>query len=257
MRRSQTRRLWLAAGVAYLLGSFPTADLVSTFVARRSGDRAMVDLRETGTKNPGALNAAKVLGTKWGLLILAGDVSKGALAAMAGRRIAGDDGAYVAGIGAVVGHCLPIGSGFRGGKGVATSAGTSIVCFPAYMPVDLALAGATTVLSKGQAGAATYLSSGAFIAAALYWCRARRSNVWGPKATRWLPIYAASTSAMIAYKFLTAPPLPFEMPTHGASDRRSMSAPGLNTAGNQAAAESTDAASGHDTLGESEGSVAS
>ena len=36
-----------------------------------------IDLREAGTKNPGALNAAKVLGTKWGLAVLAGDVAEG------------------------------------------------------------------------------------------------------------------------------------------------------------------------------------
>lgn len=213
---SGKRGLVAAGALAYLVGSFPTADVVARYVARRR-NHEHVDLREAGTKNPGALNAAKVLGTKWGLLVLAGDVAKGLIACVLGRRIAGGDGAYVAGIGAVWGHCLPLWSRFRGGKGVATSAGTSIACFPAYMPVDLGLAGATAWLSKGQAGMATYIASGMFTLAATFWHRARRGNLWGPPPTRWLPVYAASTSAIIVYKFLTAPPLPTEAPAETAT----------------------------------------
>ncbi len=219
MTSNATGGMLLAGALAYAMGCFPTADLASKLVARRDGTAAL-DLRQLGTKNPGALNAAKVLGTRWGLGILAIDALKGLLACLAGRRIAGDDGAYVAGIGAVVGHCLPVTNGFRGGKGVATSAGTSIACFPAYMPVDLALAGATTALSKGQAGKATYLASAVFTVAALYWHRTAKRNLWGPPASIWLPIYAASTSAIIAFKFLIAPPLPdnITLPAQAAPD---------------------------------------
>jgi|CXWL01.1.fsa_nt_gi glycerol-3-phosphate acyltransferase PlsY len=208
MNRRRGTGLLTAGLLAYLIGSFPTADVVSKYVAARRGQDAHIDLRETGTKNPGALNAAKVLGTKWGLVILAGDVLKGLLGAIVGRRVGGNDGAYVAGVASVAGHCFPITTGFRGGKGVATSAGTSIACFPAYMPFDLALAGGSLALSKGQAGLATYLASGVFTAVATYWWRTGKSNLWGPKATKWLPIYAAASSGIIAYKFLTAPPVP-------------------------------------------------
>lgn len=210
--RKRVRHLLTAGVTSYLIGSFPTADVVSRIVARRSNSDAPVDLRAAGTGNPGALNAAKVLGTKWGLIVLAGDVLKGCAASMAGRRIAADNGAYVGGIGAVAGHCVPLWNGFRGGKGVATSAGTSIVCFPAYMPVDLGLAGATVVLSKGQAGMATYLASACFTGAALFWHARQKGNLWGPRATRWLPMYAASTSGLIAYKFLSAPAMPAPAP---------------------------------------------
>jgi acyl phosphate:glycerol-3-phosphate acyltransferase len=201
---ADVRHLLTAAGASYLIGSLPIADTATRIAARRNSD-ALVDLRAAGTGNPGALNAAKILGTRWGLAVLTGDVLKGCAASIAGRRIAGDNGAYVAGIGAVAGHCFPLLSGFRGGKGVATSAGTSVVCFPAYMPFDLALAGATVTLSKGQAGMATYLASACFTAAAVYWHTRRKGNLWGPRPTRWLPAYAASTSALIVYKFLSAP----------------------------------------------------
>lgn len=214
-----SRRL-LAAGIAaYFIGSFPTADLVAKVAGRHDGRGRAPDLRHAGTGNPGALNAATLLGPKWGLAVLAGDLLKGAAACIAGRRAGGDDGAYVAGIGAVAGHCLPPWSGFRGGKGVATSAGTAAVCFPAYMPVDIGLAAATLGLSRGRAGAATYLASGVFTAAALHWSWRGWGNLWGPSPTRWLPMYAAATSAMIAYKFLTAPPPAFDAGLPAAATR--------------------------------------
>jgi glycerol-3-phosphate acyltransferase PlsY len=208
--REVSVRILIAAAAAYVIGSFPTADVVAQIAARRAKEDRAIDLREAGTKNPGALNAAKVLGTTWGLAVLAGDMVKGVIACIVGRRIAGGNGAYAGGIGAVYGHCLPPWSGFRGGKGVATSAGTAVMCFPAYMPFDLALAGASAWLTKGQAGTATYIASGVFTVAATYWHARGLGNLWGPKVTRWLPIYAASTSAIITYKFLTAPSLPEE-----------------------------------------------
>lgn len=197
-------RVGLAALTGYLAGTFPTADIVARYAAHHNSDK-VIDLRSAGTGNPGALNAAKMLGWKFGAVVLAGDVIKGALASVAGRALAGDNGAYAAGSSAVIGHCAPVWSGFRGGKGLATSAGTSLVCFPAYMPVDLGLAAGTLALSRGRAGTATYVASAIFIAAAAYWWLIKKGNLWGPKATAGLPLYAVSSSAIIVYRFLTAP----------------------------------------------------
>ena len=196
-------RTLIAAAIGYLAGTFPTADIVARYAAGRNGEIAM-DLRAAGTGNPGALNAAKVLGWKYGAVVLAGDLVKGVLASLAGRALAGDNGAYAAGSGAVIGHCAPLWSGFRGGKGLATSAGTSLICFPAYMPIDVSLAAGTLMLSRGRAGTATYVASAVFIGAAVYWWRARNGNFWGPRPTIGLPLYALSSSAIIAYRFLTA-----------------------------------------------------
>ena len=198
-------RIVAASAVGYVAGTFPTADVVSRYAAKRNGEKA-IDLRATGTGNPGTLNAAKVLGWKWGAAVLAGDALKGALASLAGRALAGDNGTYAAGSGAVIGHCAPVWNGFRGGKGVATSAGTALVCFPAYVPIDVSLAAGTLALSRGKAGTATYVASAVFVAAALYWWQRGNGNAWGPKPTVGLPLYAFSTSAIIAYRFLSAPP---------------------------------------------------
>ena len=216
------KRSLLAAGlVGYLAGSFPTADLVAKYVKRRSGGGG-ADLREAGSRNPGAINAGKVLGRKWGLIVLGGDMMKGAAAGLLGRALAGDNGAYAAGTTSVIGHCYPAWSRFRGGTGVATSFGSSLVCFPAYAPIDLSVATAAFFLSKGRASLAagpdaqpaarigTLLASAVFSIAAVYWWRKRKGNVWGPSPTVGLPLYAIVTSGVIAYRFLTAPAMPAE-----------------------------------------------
>ena len=196
-------RTIVAAITGYLSGTIPSADIAARLASRRRGHS---DLRAAGTRNPGALNAAKTLGWKWGALVLAGDIGKGVVASVAGRRIAGANGAYAAGAASVVGHCLPVWNGFRGGKGVATSAGTSLVCFPAYAPADVALATGLTFLSRGRAEVSAGVTSAVFVIAATYWWGTRRRNAWGPPPTVGLPLYALVSSALIIQRLLSAPP---------------------------------------------------
>jgi glycerol-3-phosphate acyltransferase PlsY len=197
-------RLTVVTLGAYLLGSVQSAGIAARLAAGRDGS-GHKDLRTEGTGNPGGLNAAKVLGTRWGLGVMAADIAKGAVASALGRRIAGDDGAYTAGSAAVVGHCLPAWSGFRGGKGIATSAGSAAICFPAYMPVDIAVAAATLGLSRGSANRAAYVSSSIFLLASVLWWRGGRRNLWGPSPTWGLPVYAALTGGLISWRFYSAP----------------------------------------------------
>ncbi len=213
MSRVASRRRLIAAGIlGYLAGSFPTADLVSKYATDRSGG---VGLRAAGSGNPGAVNVATVLGRKWGLSVLAGDMIKGIAACLLGRAVASDNGAYLAGTTAVAGHCYPAWSGFGGG-GVATSFATTLVCFPPYAPFDLAVFTATFFLSRGRASLATeapdtqppglrsiFVASGVFSAAAAYWWLRRKGNLWGPKPTVGLPLYALATSGIIAFRIMT------------------------------------------------------
>ncbi|MEZ5209472.1 MAG: glycerol-3-phosphate acyltransferase, partial [Acidimicrobiales bacterium] len=135
------RRVGWAVAAGYLLGTTPVADLV----ARRLSGGA-VDLRRSGSGNPGTANAAQVLGARAGALVLAGDVAKGAAACAVGAVVAGPVGAHVAGTASVVGHCYPVWTGFRGGKGVAASVGQCLATFPAYFPIDAAVAVATAAV---------------------------------------------------------------------------------------------------------------
>ena len=117
--KANTGRVLAATAMGYVLGSFPSADLAGR-LASRGVPR---DLRAEGSGNPGALNAAQVLGTRWGVAVLAADIGKGAAAGRLGRSIGGDLGAYSAATAAIAGHVAPPWSKFRGGKGIATSAG--------------------------------------------------------------------------------------------------------------------------------------
>lgn len=190
-------KLALAGTAGYLCGSFPSTD-----VAMRLA-RSDEDIRATGSGNPGAMNAATVLGRNCGYGILAVDVAKGAMGAAAGRAIAGDTGAYVAATASIVGHIAPVWNGFKGGKGVATSAGACLAAFPAYFPIDLAVATATAVTSV-NAERAIQVSSTAWTGAAVLWWRKGWPNAWGPDPSPALPAFAAVSSAMILLKFRTA-----------------------------------------------------
>jgi len=117
--------------VAYLLGTLPSARLV----ARRRG----IDVHTEGSGNPGASNIFRLMGWKWGVLVLALDIGKGALAAGIGAVVDtafdGHRGAYVLGLAAVLGHVFPVTRHFKGGRGVATAAGVLAVPFPLVMSI--------------------------------------------------------------------------------------------------------------------------
>lgn len=192
-----------AATVGYLFGTVPSAD-----IAARVASGGTIDLRETGSGNPGGANAANVLGKKWGYGVMAADIAKAAAASRIGGRLAGPTGAHVAGAASVIGHCLPVWNGFRGGKGVACGVGQSLATFPAYFPANLALAAATgTRRWRSKAFAATAISSAAWVAGALVWWRRRWPNLWGPAPTAALPAAAAVSSAVILYRFASAGPV--------------------------------------------------
>src|SRR5262245_36883985 len=110
----------LLVPVAWLLGTFPSAQLV----ARAKG----IDVTAEGSGNPGASNVMRLIGWKAGLLVLVVDFSKGALAAGVGLAVGGRPGAFVLGIAAIVGHTFPLWR--KGGKGIATAGGALVVLYP-------------------------------------------------------------------------------------------------------------------------------
>lgn len=144
MNGSQVAVVSLALLAAYLLGSIPFALVIASI--------KHVNLREVGSGNPGATNAARALGKGWGALVLLLDAGKAAAPVLLGRAYFGaqpDYAAYVdwiaAGLGgaAFVGHLLPVFAGFRGGKGVASALG----CFLALEPTAALLGAGVYVLA--------------------------------------------------------------------------------------------------------------
>jgi glycerol-3-phosphate acyltransferase PlsY len=138
----------LAIVVAYALGSISWSYLI---VRALHG----VDIRTVGSRNPGATNVLRVAGVGPAVVALALDAGKGA-AAVAFARWLDAATPVVAGVGvaAVLGHLYPVFFGFRGGKGVATAAGTLAMLAPlavlVCVLVFLLLVGWTRYVSLGS-----------------------------------------------------------------------------------------------------------
>lgn len=194
-------RLLTAAVSGYALGTLPFADLA----ARRASD-GRIDLREWGSGNPGAMNAMRTLGPAVGIGVAVADAGKGVLACRLGRRLAGDAGAHLAGVAAVAGHCYPASSGFRGGKGIATSAGQLLATFPAFAPIEgLIGLGTGAVVRPGRPGrralATTVVSCGSWIVGSVVWWRRRLPNAWGVQPTGALPLASVASTLLVLSRF--------------------------------------------------------
>ena len=196
--RPVTRRtlsLLSAAAAGYLVGTTPSARLIAQLKTGGS-----IDLSSAGSGNPGALNALRLLGRRAGVVVVVADVGKGIAACVLGRRLAGDSGAHLSGVAAVAGHCYPLWTGFRGGKGVATSFGQCLYTFPVFAPVDAAVAVAVGRRPgvRRPALASVAASSTAWLLASVLWWRRGGPNLWGPRPTAALPLANAATVAIIA-----------------------------------------------------------
>ena len=110
---------------SYALGGYSTA----LAVGRATGH----DPTREGSHNPGASNVYRLSGTRAGLVAFAGDLAKGVAAAGGGELVGGPQLALACGGAAVVGHCFPLRRLRHGGRGVATSAGLSLVLVPLVM----------------------------------------------------------------------------------------------------------------------------
>jgi glycerol-3-phosphate acyltransferase PlsY len=120
---------FLIVGCSYLLGSIPSGFL--------AGRLCGVDLRTQGSGNIGATNALRVLGKPWGYAVFVVDFLKGLAPVMIASLWGASAGIYpvtasgaLAGLCALLGHSFPVWLGFKGGKGIATSAGVMVGLFP-------------------------------------------------------------------------------------------------------------------------------
>lgn len=109
--------------IGYFIGSIPFSFIVSKYLGK-------IDIREYGSGNSGATNVFRTLGKKAGLLAFLGDFIKGIMAASIGLIYFDTNGALICAGLAIIGHCYPIWLKFKGGKGVATSAGMIMTLTP-------------------------------------------------------------------------------------------------------------------------------
>lgn len=122
--------------IGYAFGLFQTAFIY--------GKLHGIDIREHGSGNAGTTNTLRVLGTKAGLIVLAGDIIKCILAIVISGLIFGvshPDEIYLlklyAAAGAILGHNFPFYLHFRGGKGIAATAGLILFFHIAFLPMGV------------------------------------------------------------------------------------------------------------------------
>jgi glycerol-3-phosphate acyltransferase PlsY len=116
---------------SYILGSIPTGLWLGLWLKD-------VNIREHGSKNIGATNTLRVLGKPLGAAALIADMAKGAIPVL--FLAPQSDWQYaplVCGLAAILGHTLSIFIKFKGGKGVATSAGVFFALAPIPMAISL------------------------------------------------------------------------------------------------------------------------
>jgi glycerol-3-phosphate acyltransferase PlsY len=178
------------AVAAYLLGSIPTGYLV----ARAKG----IDIRTVGSGNIGAANVFRILGKPAGILVLVVDGLKGFAAcswladfvvqpfAVAPDKI--ECLKIVAGICAVLGHNFTCWLKFRGGKGIATSAGVYFALAPLAAGIALGAWIVAAILTR-------YVSI-ASIAAAV----ALPTAVWLTKDSLFLGIVTTALGLLAIFK---------------------------------------------------------
>ncbi|MFA6317665.1 MAG: glycerol-3-phosphate 1-O-acyltransferase PlsY, partial [Elusimicrobiota bacterium] len=141
--------------LSYLLGGIPTGYLTVRWLRG-------IDIRQHGSGNPGTANVYRVAGAVPGIITLAVDGLKGYVPVVLAQHFFPGQNApmMLAGTAAIVGHDWTVFLGFKGGKGVATSAGV----FAAMMPLPLAATVAVFILGYAASG---HISVGSMAGAAL------------------------------------------------------------------------------------------
>lgn len=147
---------YLLLALSYLIGATPT----SYWVGKAFHG---VDLREHGSGNLGATNAFRVLGWRSAAPVMAVDILKGFVPAwfFPGMVNASFGWTLAFGAAAILGHMFSLWVGFKGGKGMATSAGVFLALAPwaalAAVAIWLVVTFSTRIVSVGSIAAALAL----------------------------------------------------------------------------------------------------
>ena len=131
--------------IAYLLGSLNFAIIISKVKFRD-------DIRKYGSGNAGMTNMLRTYGKLAAVMTILGDMLKAFI---------GTDGAYLAGLGVIVGHVYPVFFGFKGGKGVVTAITTILIIQPLIALMVIAIFVVVVVITR-------YVSLGSILGAAFY-----------------------------------------------------------------------------------------
>jgi len=139
--------LLLCTLIAYLWGSIPSGYWMGKILRGKD-----FDIRQYGSRKIGATNVLRTLGKIPALIVFLFDISKGIvpllLAMMIPQLNANGWGPPVAGIATLLGHCFPVFIGFKGGRGVATGAGSVLMISPPIFVISLITTVSTIAISR-------------------------------------------------------------------------------------------------------------
>jgi glycerol-3-phosphate acyltransferase PlsY len=140
--------------IGYLIGSIPFAFMITRWATGG-------DVRIEGSGNVGTRNAFRVSRKRWvGIVVLLADMLKGAVPVIAMLFSADPERVLVLIPALVLGHCYPVWLRFRGGKGLATTAGALLVSFPLF-PIFWGLAYLVVKKLRDDSDFATIVACGA------------------------------------------------------------------------------------------------
>jgi acyl phosphate:glycerol-3-phosphate acyltransferase len=166
----------IAAAIGYLLGAIPTGMIVARVYRN-------VDLTAYGSGRTGATNVLRTLGSGAAAVAFAGDFLKGLLAVLIVWLVTGGNAwaELAAALGSVIGHSYSVFIGFKGGRGVVTGLGATMVAAPIEMLIAIGAGLLLIALTR-------YVSLGSVVGAAvggvmLIWLSVTTANpawaVWG------------------------------------------------------------------------------
>ncbi len=154
--------------LSYLVGSIPTSIIVAKIVKG-------IDIRQHGSGNAGGTNVIRVLGLKEGIFVILFDIFKGFLATVFIAKLMYSPFPFrnltpledftivqiLAGIAAIIGHIWTVFGGFKGGKGIATTAGMLIGLAPIDILITIGVFTLVFIISR-------YVSLGSISAAVAF-----------------------------------------------------------------------------------------
>lgn len=176
----------LAAAVAFVIGAVNPA----TILARVLGK----DLRTSGSGNPGATNAGRVLGTRWGIVVGVLDVLKGLLPVLLAQQFLGSITALVVGLAVVLGHIWSPFLKGQGGKGVATSLGAILAVEPWFALVMVVVFVLLVWRLRWVAGASVSACLLLFVLGLVSWLR------WVPFGSRDTGAWCMVLALLVIYR---------------------------------------------------------
>jgi glycerol-3-phosphate acyltransferase PlsY len=175
-----------ATVAAFLIGAVNPATILATILGK--------DLRHAGSGNPGATNAGRVLGARWGVVVGVLDVLKGLLPVLLAEHFLGTVTALWVGLAVVLGHIWSPFLKGQGGKGVATSLGAILAVQPWFGVGMLVVFGLLVWRMRWVAGASVSACLLLLVLGVVTWFQ------WVPVGTWETGVWCVALALVVIYR---------------------------------------------------------